>query len=84
MMLAWLVITAARPWPRSSLRSSSRPTRNMKNTSPIWLSALRKPRLTGGKSAWKRSGAAQPRSDVLSAERVIELFEEALPGIISG
>ena len=35
----------------------------MKNTSPIWLSALRKPRLTGGKSAWNRSGAAQPRSE---------------------
>lgn len=30
------------------------------------------------------AAAAQPRSDVLSAERVIELFEEALPGIISG
>ena len=50
-MLAWLVITAARVWPRRSFRSSSSPTRNMKNTSPIWLNALRKPRLTGGNSA---------------------------------
>ena len=55
-MLAWLVITAARVWPRRSFRSSSRPTRNMKKTSPIWLNALRKPRLTGGNSCVEQIG----------------------------
>ncbi len=62
-MLTWLVNTAAWPWLFNSLGLIPNPTRNMKMITPIWLKALRKPRLAGGNKYAESPGAIQPSSD---------------------
>ena len=48
VMLTWLLSTAAWPSFCSSLGLIFSPTRNMKIITPIWLNALRNPRLDAG------------------------------------